>query len=500
MSKWQLPNQKGTELWPSATRSPVKVIVEGAELSRNQAAVLKRQLEGVVNQFYMAAAQNYALGVATNQKTRKALPGVRMQYENVQGQEIVRVSVSKQFARQLEEKKTEKSPWECAIVELVWQDAPIRSPNLAAFMVSPELAPLAEAPLDGTTSYPGVAVNGRAWDSGGAFGEEPAIAFPNYPVTFFKNGATENRASLRVDLRPFAKHAVVRVEIWGQVPEYTRYVEDRSIVTESFLWAFEGRAAGADFAYLGPKSPLRIYRNPGFPYLAEIFPELAVYANNWYSYTPGSVSGPGSQPQPPSYLFDGTQSYSLNVDSMTWPASSPNVPRNPTEMLAKWAPVAPVELTYWDAENLWLKKRVANTVRFLDPALTPYDNIAPPEPPANGLWDFGGTNFTDYYVPIFGGSFVTSYPSLSARVEIGMSKAEVADAWSQSETVGGWYSTLWEFRSKFPDRLPMEERGTTVIPSYEIVGDASIRNHLGYTLLGTVTIDVQLGSASFSAA
>lgn len=121
---WQLPNQRGTEVFPATTRVPVKTVVvvpPGADPDASRKVYERSQ--AVINKFYLKAAQAHALGIVDVSASHMELPGLKLRYANQQGVEHVFVEVTAIIPKPKPEKISKPElPWDWIIVEIVARD------------------------------------------------------------------------------------------------------------------------------------------------------------------------------------------------------------------------------------------------------------------------------------------------------------------------------------------------------------------------------------------
>lgn len=118
MSRFRLPTQKGTELFPATTRLPVMVRFQGVPPGSPLARALYEQLRGKIDRFYDRQAQNYSLSVVEVSAKLAKIDGVTMRYTALQGVERIDVTVPveliEKVIKELEpepERKGDYLPW-----------------------------------------------------------------------------------------------------------------------------------------------------------------------------------------------------------------------------------------------------------------------------------------------------------------------------------------------------------------------------------------------------
>jgi hypothetical protein len=116
MKKWQLPTQKGTELWPRTTVPPPKLVIEGVRTGTPIYRYIATKFSGRLNKFVQGARQAYALSSTESVKQRAIWGDGRATYANLQGQEYILLEVDHRvFAPQ-------ESPgvdyWDFALIEI----------------------------------------------------------------------------------------------------------------------------------------------------------------------------------------------------------------------------------------------------------------------------------------------------------------------------------------------------------------------------------------------
>jgi hypothetical protein len=125
VSKFQLPTQKGTEVWPQVMRPMVTVRFEGVPAGSPLAQELYAMLQGPIDGFYRKQAQNYSLSPVTMTGTRTDLGDLKMSYTNNMGTETVQVQVASRIAEEAVRRVEEKKPAPAGyyVVDLVNQSA-----------------------------------------------------------------------------------------------------------------------------------------------------------------------------------------------------------------------------------------------------------------------------------------------------------------------------------------------------------------------------------------
>lgn len=93
MSRFHIPTQKGTEVWPVVTRSMPLVRFTGVPPGSPLAHALMALTKPQIDRYYRAQAQNYSLSVLTHHGTHTSIDGIDLQYLNHMGQETIYVSV-----------------------------------------------------------------------------------------------------------------------------------------------------------------------------------------------------------------------------------------------------------------------------------------------------------------------------------------------------------------------------------------------------------------------
>jgi len=132
VSKFQLPTQKGTELWPQVMRPMVMVRFRGVPPGTAVARELLNMLQGKINQFYTAQAQNYALSPMAFAGKGVDYGDLRMAYTNNFGTEIIYVQVSSavlEEAKRLAEKERRKKSREGASIDWLALDIFVKGPR-----------------------------------------------------------------------------------------------------------------------------------------------------------------------------------------------------------------------------------------------------------------------------------------------------------------------------------------------------------------------------------
>lgn len=216
MSKWQLPSQKGTELWPSATRSPVKLVFEGVPPGSPLAELLFQQLKGEINQFYVKSAQSYALSTATQQGNTQRLGDTVLQYKNNQGSETVRVHPAKSLVSQAME-FIRQNFWDYALIDLL-----VEPLDLVPVLTLPEMvaAAVMRVPgrvVDATTPIPSLGVAAYPTVDGEA-DRIINMARPGWVDHVTDSGDYTTRlASWTLDMSGFGQIPIVTADIYASL-------------------------------------------------------------------------------------------------------------------------------------------------------------------------------------------------------------------------------------------------------------------------------------------
>lgn len=284
MSRWQLPTQKGTTLWPNATRSPTKIVIEGVEAGTDLAREISKRLEGEIRQFHNAQAQNYSLGISENHQAQRIKPGLSMQYQNLQGQETIRVKVTEKVIKELSKKPKKPKPTRDMVrIEFVYDESPYADIEHSAYLVKPELARIAD--FFGTPC-PGVArENSFSGTDDGS--EEPAISYPprnsakaRFEGAVIIDNTSEghiHRSTLLIDLKAEAvrDEPVVIVDIYGRVTA-NPYL---GAVCEQNLWGNARQLTDN----INPEEVIRTwYTLTGFPEPFSFAPYSLQYPGDFY--------------------------------------------------------------------------------------------------------------------------------------------------------------------------------------------------------------------------
>ena len=96
VSKFWLPTQKGTELFPEVTRVPtrLRVIVNGEAAPQAVASQVANDYAAELSRFHYAQAQQYSLSLIESYKAQAEIaPGVIAIYNNQQGVEYLTLQV-----------------------------------------------------------------------------------------------------------------------------------------------------------------------------------------------------------------------------------------------------------------------------------------------------------------------------------------------------------------------------------------------------------------------
>lgn len=211
MKRWQLPTQKGVELFPRATVSPPKLIIQGVETGTPLYRAVAARFGSELKRFHGKAQQTYALSTVDVMKLRQTIPGARMSYANIQGQEIISLEVDHSVFAELYDRT--KDWWEWALIYFVVPN--IEQAMFAAFMKAPLLQPLTPE----LTFAKGVSV-----DYGGAGQGDKPMSFPDTSNTQFMRlpnvtmVGNYTMASLLVDLTVQDAASQVVIDVYGNLP------------------------------------------------------------------------------------------------------------------------------------------------------------------------------------------------------------------------------------------------------------------------------------------
>lgn len=216
MSRFRLPTQKGTELFPTTIQQPVNVQFEGIERGSDAARKMMAKLEGDISSFYARQGQAYSLSVNALQAGEGLTRGntVKMQYQNTHGVEhiFVRVPDALKAEALTTEEKVEKKPDripDFCVVDFIVEGTVAVSARFRAEGVSP-------------SNVAGVVVTD---DSDGPPPEVlPAntviLYARNDPVTAGEIAITKCVSSLKIDLRRISATAEVEIDVYGGVHPY----------------------------------------------------------------------------------------------------------------------------------------------------------------------------------------------------------------------------------------------------------------------------------------
>jgi len=225
---WQLPTQKGTEVFPETTKVPVKVVMTVPPSADRAAAqrVYERN-QGVINKFYLKAAQQHALGIVDVTAMQMQVPGMKLRYSNNQGVEAVFVEVSDTVTKQEGGEEKKGWEWDFLLVDIevpVWSTGYAEKPTerasrlfTAARMVTPGASDPEDIPQ---------ALDQQLFDSDlqQSAGDEPMLQFGGASRAEQIGTTTDEEdkqvSSLLVDIRPYHTLPVIELDIYARLDPY----------------------------------------------------------------------------------------------------------------------------------------------------------------------------------------------------------------------------------------------------------------------------------------
>ena len=225
MSKFQLPIQKGTELFGGVMQLPPNTVVHAADPSLPEIQqVLQRHTDSIAK-FYLAQAQNYALSLGPHWRARQDLPGLRMEYTNNQGAETLHLipSAPRGRSQSAGEKVETEDWWQWAVIKLSVSGVFDSGMQGASFYATRQTPPPGEPHIQ----FPeGAAYDGGQTGPDGVFRYDdgvvpPVLAWPPQGDPTLDLGLTyepgDNQlATLRVDMRLYPKVPFV-ISLYGQL-------------------------------------------------------------------------------------------------------------------------------------------------------------------------------------------------------------------------------------------------------------------------------------------
>lgn len=508
MSKWTLPTQKGTTVWPQTTRSPVKVRFDGVPAGSELARLLYNSLKGPINRFYQKAAQAYALGVTDQAGLHQTTADWSIRYLNNQGDETLIIKVAADVVHEISESL--KRYWDYAIIE-------VRVPNaqsageFAAFIRSPRMQVI--NPGD-AMPIKGVAKDDFWWDLGPHPNLTPdrTVAYPD--ANFFLRppidtiSTTEIVGSLRVDLRPFRGLTSVIIDLYAT---FDPVIDYQTVVTGSTLAAHLGAQAHAEIP-TGPPDILRLYPNAGVTIDTVIaaHPSLSAWASNYYVYNTDF-------PEHTDHFWDGAATVQINyLDPGGWDGGvdpnalfghlTPNVGGPGNNPIG--GGIRRGTVTYFPGTSHLKTNTEFYCFWYSDANLTerampivgdpPPDGPFPPDFSTEYTFDWG--DFTEYWIPTYGLEPVETYPIYAGTVHGFISQGAQPEAWNE-ENAGIDSSYRWQDPNIYPQRWGFLDLGDVTIQSTATpVDDSDPFNKFDMQFIGTVTLDLVFGGISFKPA
>lgn len=507
MSKWQLPSQKGTELWPSATRSPTKLVIDGVEPGSDLAVEISKRFAGPINQFHQAQAQKYSLSTNQNQQGISARPGIKMQYQNLQGQETLRVKVDEEIIEQVKKEIKPPVPWDWVQVDISIPDNDGYLTSILAQIVRPPqlaLTPGATLPWEG---FAYADPYSDQYTSDGT--EKPLIQFagsPALPVNYSEVPAPSSAqiASLLIDLRTLHNYSEVRVDLYGNLDPRPNSFVRRPDPYKSYY-----------AAYLNNSLEFGEYTLVGQPTAADFFDEYPEMSG--YSYTQTSIVAlplwASSDPDSPASLysqdvihrefignaagnyFNRLQSWNgSNWSSPSsvliqdnWDRHQPPILGATTQLPSDSRFIGTVEWRFavhanFGSTKTWYDGSTGPAVSYarLDTPPSP-DQLDFP-PPVDGSARGGALNVKFFHMPAY---IFDSVPNPSARDATITARAfrGTPDWFSQEylyeDPDFNLYYNRWEIATKFPDAVNLG----VIAPAVTIVGRARSSNLTEYNNL-----------------
>ncbi len=306
--RWSLPTQKGTEAFPRVTIPPPKLVIAGFHPDTPEWRVVADHFGGQLKAFHGRAQQNYSLSPIENTKFRKEIPGARMSYQNLQGQETLHLEVDNAVFEAIK-KKVDESPWDYVLIEFaVHNKLGITTPFILGYMTSP-----LEAVVQPDSFDPTKGVNFT-----GAFLRPPKSEFNdpifNAPILDVNStGLGETRSlppdndwwgSLTVDLRPMHPSRGAIIDFYGNFL-FVEGTPRRQYIVVAYNYNYEKVVVYRDFDhnwYVSPALPpewtaygtLQAAYLNSYPHVevANIFDYTASGHPNYYQLVGGTTTAP----------------------------------------------------------------------------------------------------------------------------------------------------------------------------------------------------------------
>lgn len=259
--KFQLPTQKGTDLFPKAVQPPTKVTFKGVPPGSKEAHELFELYGPKISWFHRQQAQKYSLSINEVYKAHTKIDNLKMTYTNIQGQEILDIEIIAPIPEP-EEPEPEPIPWDWVLVDFEYECPKYEYTQTSGEeYVKPRFyAKFIEPPRTDDETGEGQA---KDWDPPRQSAEEPpqlqwgaAEYSPSVEGTTVHNDVLM-KASLLLDIRNYHTYEALSWDIYAGIPPIS---ENKPISQELVGQRFVLYDAGG-FGALGPEYRSFIYRD-----------------------------------------------------------------------------------------------------------------------------------------------------------------------------------------------------------------------------------------------
>lgn len=538
MSKWQLPTQKGTTVFPQVTTAPTKVRFDGVPAGSDLAKHLYRQFAPQINHFHRAQAQKYSLSTIENYRAHGTYPGLKMTYTNLQGQETVQITVTAPVPTPNPQPKP-KPFWDWVQIDIdipnTWNVATSEATYglFHAVLVRPTLAEIGPADVEPFLGVAGERVGYPSDQTSSPVVQYPLDTFCPYPVVGPVSETTDHQtASLLIDVRGLHDYTEIKVDLYGNLTPLADTETEHVTVTGTQYageWngnSFVGRNIWTEAEYLEAFPELAAYgivrvntglTPPFFDANAFALGEAYLYSvltnfNNVASLEVGNSVSTFYNQRWDVDNIGGVRSYFVDDPNPLWSTYSPEALgiEAPHPQYGAGTGTITWRFAYW-AENLnnptgpfdydW-----GNGTTGPPPNLSP---IGPADDTNNSARDDGsfGYAFTGaayaiyYYMPTYETTYTYEPNPISRtctmRAAIFKGTPPWVVGWHIPLTVGGVYYQ-WDLADKFPTHIDMTTlTDELVISNSPGAGDGTLHNHYDMTFLGSIFFYQQGGAVVF---
>jgi hypothetical protein len=252
MKRWQLPTQKGTELWPRTTVQPPKLVIEGVETGTPLYRAVAEHYGGQLKQFHGKAQQDYALSAVDRMRRHAEWTGARATYVNQGGNETLTLRVDAGVLSKVKESIVDW--WDYALIELLIPDA---ISDIIGFTCYAHMASPIEAVLTDTSTMPFLGVASITTNQSVP---DPILNAANSAPTIAHLDviANERAASFTVDLRPMRGGAAV-TELYPYLQGRNEFIPSAGIgwgETTFLIYSEIGNPVSPDVEPPFPSAPL----------------------------------------------------------------------------------------------------------------------------------------------------------------------------------------------------------------------------------------------------